>query len=139
MTGFTLQWGRLLRLGAKWDSRGKHWNRVKNSLWTKFCLAPPISGYYKDHKAPVQGREHLGPKLRPVCGAVESSNGPLSHPPPLGTRLVEGVFQVVEELVEEDRQVPEDRRTGEVAKELANTICPYLQMEVDYPSNHSSG
>ena len=52
---------------------------------------------------------------------------------------MEGVFQVVEELVEEDRQVPEDRRTGEVAKELANTICPYLQMEVDYPSNHSSG
>ena len=58
---------------------------------------------------------------------------------PLCTRLVEGVFQVVEELVEEDRNVPGDRRTGELAKELANTICPYLQMEVDYPSNHSSG
>ena len=43
-------------------------------------MAPPMSGYYKDHKAPAaDGREHLGPKLRAVCGAVESSNGPLSY------------------------------------------------------------
>ena len=79
MTAHTLQWGRLLRLGAKWDNGGKHWDRVKNALRTKFCLAPPMAGYYKDHKAPAEGREYLGPKLRPVCGAVESSNGPLSH------------------------------------------------------------
>ena len=58
---------------------------------------------------------------------------------PPGTRMVDGRFQVVEELVEEDLQVPGDRRTGELAKELANTICPYLQMEVTYPSNHPSG
>ena len=58
---------------------------------------------------------------------------------PLGTSLVDGMFQIVEELVEEDRLGPGDRRTGELARELANTICPYLQMEVDYPSNHSSG
>ena len=37
--------------------------------------------------------------------------------------------------MEEDRQLPRVRRTGE----LANTICPYLQMEVHYPSNHPSG
>ena len=79
MTAHTLQWGRILRLGAKWDNGGRHWDRVKNALRTKFCLAPPMSGYYKDHKAPAEGREHLGPKLRPVCGTVESSNGPLSH------------------------------------------------------------
>ena len=35
---------------------------------------------------------------------------------PLGTRFVKGVFQAVEELVEEDRQVPRDMRTGELAK-----------------------
>ena len=79
MTAHTLQWSRLLRLGAKWDNGGKHWDRVKNALRTKFCLAPPMSGYYKDHKEPAEGKEYLGPKLRPVCGAVESSNGPLSH------------------------------------------------------------
>ena len=36
-------------------------------------------GYYEDHKSPAEGREHLGPKLRPVYGAAESSDGPLSH------------------------------------------------------------
>ena len=72
MTAHTLQWGRLLKLGAKWDNGGKHWDRVKNALRTKFCMAPPMSGYYKDHKEPAVGKEYLGPKLRPVCGAVES-------------------------------------------------------------------
>ena len=56
-----------------------------------------------------------------------------------GTRLVEGRFKVVEEMVEADRLVKGDKRTGELAKELANTICHYIQMEVDYPSNHPSG
>ena len=69
---------------------------------------------------------------------VDDNNAIMEELPP-GTRLVEGRFQVVEELVEEDSLVPGDRRTGELAKELANTICPYLQMEVDYPSNHPTG
>jgi hypothetical protein len=69
---------------------------------------------------------------------VDDNNSVMEELPP-GTRLVEGRFQVVGELVKEDRQVPGDKRTGEMAKELANTICPYLQMEVDYPSNHPSG
>ena len=79
MTGHTLQFARLLRLGEKWDNNGTHWARVKNALRTKFCLAPPVSGYPKDHKLPTAGREHLGPQMRPVCGAGESSNGPYSH------------------------------------------------------------
>ena len=79
ITGHTLQLARALGLGDRWDSGGKHWDRVKNALRTKFCLAPPLSGYYKDHKTPTEGREYLGPKIRPVCGAAESSNGPLSH------------------------------------------------------------
>jgi hypothetical protein len=32
-----------------------------------------------------------------------------------------------------------DRRTAGLVRELANTICPYLQMEADFPSSHSSG
>ena len=69
---------------------------------------------------------------------IDDNNGIMEELPP-GTRLVEGNFRVVEELVEEDKLVPGDRRTGELARQLANTICPYLQMEVDYPSNHQSG
>lgn len=58
---------------------------------------------------------------------------------PKGTRLVDGKFTVVEELVEVDEQVEADKRTAELVMELVNTICPYLQMEVDFPSKNPSG
>ena len=69
---------------------------------------------------------------------VDDNNAIMEEMPP-GTRLVEGKFKVVEEMVEADRLVEGDKRTGDLTKELANTICPYIQMEVDYPSNHLSG
>ena len=69
---------------------------------------------------------------------VDDNNAIVEEMPP-GTRLVEGRFKVVEEMVEADRLVEGDKRTGELVKELANTICHYIQMEVDYPSNHPSG
>ena len=37
---------------------------------------------------------------------------------------------------EEDRQIPEDKRTMEVLKDIANTIFPCVQFTVDYPSNY---
>ena len=58
---------------------------------------------------------------------------------PLGTRMISGKFKVVEELVEEDKQKEADERTAELVMELANTICPYLQMEVDFPSRNPTG
>ena len=58
---------------------------------------------------------------------------------PLGARLVDGKFMVVDEMVEADNLVKSDKRTAELAMELANTLCPYLQMEVDYPSKNPSG
>ena len=68
---------------------------------------------------------------------IDDSNGIMEKLPP-GTRLAEGNFRVVEELVEEDKVVAGDKRTAELVKELANTICPYLQMEIDFPSNHTT-
>ena len=38
-----------------------------------------MAGYYKDHKPLREDNEQLGPKMRPVCGFVESSNRPQSH------------------------------------------------------------
>ena len=40
--GHTLQLARTLRVGSKWDTGGKHWERVKNAIRTKYCLAPPF-------------------------------------------------------------------------------------------------
>ena len=43
---------------------------------------------------------------------------------------------VLEEFVKlRDSRGQEDIRTGDGA----NGICPYLQMEADFPSNHTSG
>ena len=75
----TLQFGRILNLGEKWNASGRHWTRVKNALRTRSCLNPPLYGMPKDHKAVPPEENHLGPPLRPVCGATESANGALSE------------------------------------------------------------
>ena len=41
--------------------------------------------------------------------------------------------------MEEDMLREADERTAELVMELANTICPYLQMEVDFPSRSPTG
>ena len=52
---------------------------MKNALKTKNCWTPTLYGLPKDHKAIPPGEELLGPPLRPVCGATESTNGALSE------------------------------------------------------------
>ena len=42
----------------------------------------------------------------------------------------------IEELVEEDKKVPEDKRTMDILKEIANTIFKCVQFSVDCPSLH---
>ena len=42
-------------------------------------MVPPVYGLPKDHKPLTPGREDLGHPLRPVCGATECINGPLSN------------------------------------------------------------
>jgi hypothetical protein len=53
---------------------------------------------------------------------VDDNNSVMEELPP-GTRLVEGRFQLVGELVEEDRQVPGDKRTGKLANTPSSRIC----------------
>ena len=69
---------------------------------------------------------------------VDDNNAVMEELPP-GTRLVDGKFVVKEEMIEADKLVKGDRRTAELAKDLANTICPFLQMTVDFPSKNPSG
>ena len=82
MNAHTLQWGRMLKLGEKWNRSGKHWARVKNALRTRSCLNPPLYGMPKDHKPVPLGEEYLGPPVRPVVGVTESMNaqGPQAGP-----------------------------------------------------------
>ena len=56
-----------------------------------------------------------------------------------GVRYEAGGLVKKEELVEEDKNVPEDKRTMEVLKEIANTIYECVQFTVDCPSSHQEG
>ena len=56
-----------------------------------------------------------------------------------GARYREGRVEVVEEEVEEDREVAGDLRTARVMLEIANSLVPYLQFTLDCPSLHPSG
>ena len=45
----------------------------------------------------------------------------------------------IEELVEGDKNVPDDERTMEELKKIANTIFKCIQFTTDCPSNNQSG
>ena len=72
LNGHTLQLGRILKLGDKWQ----HWDRFKTGLRNYLCHIPVLYGCWKDHK-PNTG--DTGPPLRPICGATEAPNGQLSY------------------------------------------------------------
>ena len=46
---------------------------------------------------------------------------------------------VVQELVEKDKDIPEDIRTMEELKKIANTLYDCIQFTTDCPSNHQEG
>ena len=48
-------------------------------------------------------------------------------------------MRVMEDRIENDRAIPADERTAKVVKQLANDICGFIKMEVDYPSRHRRG
>ena len=48
-------------------------------------------------------------------------------------------MKIVEEEIENDRSVPGDLRTAKILKEVGNSICPFIKVSVDCPSNHDDG
>ena len=81
LAGHAMQWGRILKMGRRGDNNNnndKHWTRIKSALTTKTAFTPPLYGLPKDHKKLQEGREDQRHPVRPVCGATESMNGPLS-------------------------------------------------------------
>ena len=47
-----------------------------------------------------------------------------------------GKMMVKEELVEDDKLLPDDMRTMEELRKMADDICPMIQLEEDYPSKY---
>ena len=55
---------------------------------------------------------------------------------PMGTRLVRGKLVVQKDKVAQDMLVPGDQRTATLVQNIANKVCKFIQMEVDYPSKY---
>ena len=58
---------------------------------------------------------------------------------PPGTRLIDGRLVIVEDQIEADLNVPADLRTATIFQTISNSICDFLQVTIDCPSQHESG
>ena len=47
--------------------------------------------------------------------------------------------EIVEDKIEIDWSVPADLRTARILKEVGDSICPFIKVSVDCPSNHQDG
>ena len=60
-------------------------------------------------------------------------------PVPCGARFRNDRVEIIDEEVENDRSIPADLRTARILKEVGNSVCPFIKVSVDCPSNHSDG
>ena len=57
---------------------------------------------------------------------------------PKGTQYVNGNLVIDAKKADEDRNVPDDRATMDVIRDVANDIEDMIVMTVDVPSNHQT-
>ena len=57
----------------------------------------------------------------------------------LGSRLINGKVRILEDKIEEDRNIPGDIRTANIITEIGNSVCNFIVLTVDTPSSNSSG
>ena len=58
---------------------------------------------------------------------------------PLGSRLVNGKVKILEDKIEEDKNIPGDLRTAKIITDIGNSVCDFIVLTVDTPSSNSSG
>ena len=58
---------------------------------------------------------------------------------PFGARFIDGEVVIVEERVNEDREVAGDMRTAKVLLDVANSVCPFTTMTIEVPSESPTG
>ena len=67
---------------------------------------------------------------------IDDNNVSCESLPP-GSRLIDGMIQIVESEVESDKEIPGDLRTSKILLELGNSIS-HLTLTSDCPSQHPS-
>ena len=65
--------------------------------------------------------------------------GVASEELPPGSRFKDGLVTIVEECIDEDKNIPGDQRTAKILTEIANTVSPFIKVTFDCPSLHSDG
>ena len=63
----------------------------------------------------------------------------MTKPVSLGAIFKNDRVVIVEDEIEIDRSVPADLRTARILKEVGDSICPFIKVSVDCPSNHQDG
>ena len=58
---------------------------------------------------------------------------------PLGARLVGDVIEINEKEIENDKDIPDDKRTANIILEIANKVTDTIKLTIDYPSNNKDG
>ena len=59
-------------------------------------------------------------------------------PIPVGSREKDGKVVIENNESEREVNVPDDRRTAEIVQKIANSICDFIQVEIDYPTAHEN-
>ena len=57
----------------------------------------------------------------------------------LGTRFEDDKLIIQPEYIEEDEKLPADWRTGELLRQIGNTLSPSIRLTMDCPSNQNDG
>ena len=63
----------------------------------------------------------------------------VTKPVPPGSRFRDDRVIIVEEEIENDQNVPADLRTARIMNDVGNSVCPFISVTVDCPSNHEDG
>ena len=75
MNNHLKHFNKMFCVGATWG----HEDRISGASTSTNVSPPAKYGLRKDHKSIPPGQEHIGHKIRPVCGASEAPNGRFSH------------------------------------------------------------
>ena len=58
---------------------------------------------------------------------------------PLGSRLVDGEVQIIEDQIEKDNDILDDVRTSNIIVDKANSICDFIKLTVECLFRNKSG
>ena len=131
MNNHLKHFNKMFRVGATWG----HEDRISGASTSTNVPPPAKYGLRKDHKPVLPGQEHVGPPIRPLCGASEAPNSRFSH---FLSKMIYDYVDSIENL-SECKSSEEMRAALEGFNKYSQEIrekCVLLSMDVKahYPS-----